>query len=62
MGVELGITPWEGMYANKFNVNNIAISASKKIQITDKFSFPIFGKFGVNPYEDKAYFVIGIGF
>lgn len=62
LGVEVGITPWEGLYANKFNVTNIALNASKSIKITDSFSFPLFGKLGFNPYENHAYFVVGIGF
>lgn len=58
--VEAGFTPWEGEYSDKFNVNNIALTASKEIQITDRFSLPLFGKLGFNPYESTAYFVVGI--
>lgn len=58
--VEAGITPWEGLYSNKLNVTNIALKASKEIRVTDSFSFPIFGQVGVNPYEQKAFFVFGI--
>lgn len=58
--VEAGFTPWEGEYSDKFNVNNIALTASKEIRITDHFSLPLFGKLGFNPYESTAYFVVGI--
>ena len=58
--IEAGITPWEGMYADKLNVTNIALKAGKEIRVTDSFSFPIFGQVGVNPYEKKAFFVFGI--
>ena len=60
LSVEAGFTPWDGTYADKFNVNNIALKASKALQITDRFSFPLFGKVGFNPYESTAYFVVGI--
>ena len=58
--VEAGFTPWEGEYSDKFNVNNIALTAAKEIRITDRFSLPLFGKLGFNPYESTAYFVLGI--
>lgn len=57
---EAGITPWDGTYADKLNVCNIALKAAKEIRITDSFAFPLFGKLGVNPYEKKAYFVVGL--
>ena len=57
---EAGITPWEGMYADKLNVTNIALKVSKEFKVTDSFSFPVFGQVGVNPFEKKAYFVVGI--
>ena len=60
LSVEAGFTPWEGEYADKFNVNNIALSISREIQFSNRFSFPIFGKLGFNPYESTAYFVFGI--
>ena len=60
LSVEAGFTSWEGEYADKFNVNNIALSISREIQVSNRFSFPIFGKLGFNPYESTAYFVFGI--
>lgn len=59
LAVEAGFTPWKGEYADKFNVNNIALSISREIHVTNRFSFPITGKLGFNPYESTAYFVIG---
>lgn len=58
--VEAGATPWEGLYADKFNVTNIALKASKEIRVSNSFSFPIFGQVGVNPYEKNTFFVFGI--
>ena len=60
LAVEAGFTPWEGEYSNKLNVTNIALTATKEIRITDRFSLPLFGKLGFNPYESTAYFVVGI--
>lgn len=58
--IEAGFTPWEGTYADKFTLNNIALTASRSIQITEQFALPLFGKLGFNPYESTAYFVVGI--
>lgn len=60
MSLEAGFTPWEGMYANKLNIVNIALSATKEIKITPSFSLPVFGKLIANPYEEQFYFVFGI--
>ncbi len=60
LSIEAGFTPWEGEYADKFNVNNIALGISREIQVNSRFSFPVFGKLGFNPYESTAYFVFGL--
>ncbi len=59
---EVGLTPWKGAYADKFNVTNIGLGASKAIKITDSFSLPTFAKLTFNPYTEGAYFVFGINF
>ncbi|MFZ4581623.1 MAG: hypothetical protein ACOYM7_03135 [Paludibacter sp.] len=43
-----------------FGLINAGIKVSKSIEITDKFSLPVYGVFGVNPYAKGAYFVAGI--
>ncbi len=58
--LELGFTPWEGMYADKFNVVNIALTARKEIKLSSCFSLPVFGKLIANPYEQQTYLVFGI--
>ncbi|WP_106830982.1 hypothetical protein [Parabacteroides pacaensis] len=60
MGAELGITPWKGMYADKFNVVNIGIKASKVIELSSKFSISPYTKLIFNPAADKAFIVFGI--
>lgn len=60
LAVEAGFTPWEGMYADRFNVVNIGLSATKELKLTKSFSLPISGKVIANPYENQLYFVFGI--
>jgi hypothetical protein len=45
---------------NGFAVTNIAIKASKEIQITDKFSLPVFGQVIWNPNREDVHFVFGV--
>jgi hypothetical protein len=62
---EIGCTPWDGAYTtrtDKFAVNNIAVTASKELKITDSFSIPAFAKVAINPETEGAYFVFGLKF
>ena len=43
-----------------FGVTNVGLKVSKSIQITDKFSLPVYGILGLNPYAGNAFFVAGI--
>ena len=45
-----------------FAVVNIALTASKDIKITDKYSLGIFGQLMFNPAKDDAFFIFGIKF
>ena len=57
---EVGLTPWEGTYADKFNVTNLTLAATKEVPITSKFSLPLFAQVTFNPYTQGAYFVFGL--
>lgn len=57
---EIGLTPWEGAYSNKFNVINLGLTAFREIKITDTFNVPAFAKLIVNPNTEGAYFVFGV--
>lgn len=59
---KVGLTPWEGAYADKFNVTmtNLTLAAAKEIPITSKFSLPLFAQVTFNPYTQGAYFVFGL--
>lgn len=41
-------------------LSNIGFKATKAIEMTDKFSLPVYGVVGVNPVAKDAYLVIGI--
>ena len=41
-------------------ITNLGIKVSKSIAITDKFSLPVYGILGANPYAKNAFFVAGI--
>ncbi|MEI6754411.1 MAG: hypothetical protein WCK78_14745 [Paludibacter sp.] len=41
-------------------LTNVGIKVSKSIAITDKFSLPVYGILGANPYSGGAFFVAGI--
>ena len=42
-----------------FAVTNLALKATKEIEVTDTFSVPVFGQVVANPCSQKAYLVIG---
>jgi hypothetical protein len=60
LGLELGVTPWEGLYADGFKVANIGITGSKEIKVTDSFTLPAFSKVIFSPAARQTYFVFGI--
>ncbi len=59
---EVGLTPWKGAYANKFNVTNLTLKAEKEIKFTNSFSLPTFAQVTFNPHTQGAYFVFGVSF
>lgn len=42
-----------------FAVTNLALKATKDIQVTETFSVPVFGQVVANPCSQKAYLVVG---
>ncbi|NDV80372.1 hypothetical protein [Bacteroides sp. 51] len=57
---EVGMTFWDGLYADKTNVVNLGLSMGKKVRITDKITIPVSGKLIFNPYLQKSHFVFAI--
>jgi hypothetical protein len=43
-----------------FGITNAALKVSKSIEITDKFSLPVYGVVGVNPTAKDAFLVLGV--
>ena len=41
MAGEAGFTPWEGEYADKLNVGNVGLSATKTLNISSGFTIII---------------------
>jgi len=62
LNVFAGITPFSGMYAEKFALVNLGCSLMKEIKITDNFSVPLTGSFVVNPDARKVFAVLSISF
>ncbi len=56
----IGGTDAAGWYGDYEGVVNTGVSLSKEIQITEKFSLPVFSKIIVNPQKENIYFVFGI--
>lgn len=66
---EIGATPWATTFynfdkggANGFEVTDIAVSASKEIPITSRYSLPLFAKAIWNPATEGMYFIVGLSF
>jgi hypothetical protein len=62
LNVFAGLTPFEGMYGDKFAFVNLGCSLRKEIKITDRFSLPITGSLMVNPNAQKVYAAISFSF
>ncbi|WP_441000116.1 TorF family putative porin [Fodinibius sp. SL11] len=62
MSVTAGGVPTESAYygTTKAGLININLSVSREIEITEKFSLPIFGGYILNPYAEQSYLVFGL--
>jgi len=58
----IGVTPFEGLYSDKFNVVNLGLTVARDVVITDKFILPLVGSFMINPDSENVYFVFGFSF
>lgn len=58
----VGAVPYKTSFyskANGFAVTNIALKATKDIQVTKSFAVPVFAQVAANPSSQKAYLVFG---
>jgi len=46
----------------EFNLCNLGIGTTKKIEMTEKFSLPLFGQVILNPEREQLYLVVGFSF
>ena len=58
----IGISPWKGMYSNKFDVATISTKASKNLQLSAEYALPVFAELIVAPALNDIFFVFGIRF
>ena len=57
----VGMVPWASDYyeTEGFSVNSLSLMASKDIQITERFSLPLYAELIANPTSRNFYFVAG---
>ena len=60
LGISVGLTPTEGIYAEDFSVVHIGLKAAKVLEVIDHFSLPVFGEIITNPRSEDIFFVFGI--
>jgi hypothetical protein len=60
LNVQLGLTPWEGVYSDKLNIVMLGIAVEKQLRFTEICAIPAFTKITCNPYERQCYFVFGV--
>ncbi len=58
----IGINPWKSQMHDEFGVLEIGLKASKEIELTDKFSLPLFTQLIISPAYDDVHFVVGLTF
>jgi hypothetical protein len=56
-----GITPFHGLYAEKFAIINSGISFSKAFELSTRLSVPITVAYTYNPYQDKQLVTLATG-
>ncbi|TYP93739.1 hypothetical protein LX73_1449 [Fodinibius salinus] len=62
MSFTVGGVPAESAYygTTKAGIINLNLSVSRELEITDKFSLPLFGGYILNPYAEQSYLVFGL--
>ena len=60
--VGIGVSPWEGLYSDKFDVAVISAKASRNLKLSSEYSLPIFVELILSPAQDNAYLIFGLKF
>jgi hypothetical protein len=58
--LNFGVTPFEGYYANSFNVVNLGFGINQTVPVSEFLKIPVFGELIVNPYTENIFFVFGL--
>ena len=58
----IGVSPWKGLYSNKFDVAVITAKASKNLPLSPDYSVPVFVGLIISPAQDNAFLVFGLTF
>ena len=58
----IGVSPWKGMYGNKFDVAAITVRVSKNLQLSAKYAIPVFVELIISPAQDNTFLVFGVRF
>ena len=58
----LRVTPYKGMYSDKFDVVVISAKATKKLKFSTNYTLPVFVELIASPAKDNAFLVFGIQF
>ena len=60
--VGVGVSPWEGMYSEKFDVCSLSVKVSKGLSLSAGRSLPVFAELIFSPSNDNAFLVFGFSF
>jgi len=62
VNIEAGISvsPWKGMYSNKFDVATISTKATKNLQLSAEYALPVYAELIVAPAQNNIFLVFGI--
>ena len=58
----LSITPYKGMYSDKFDIVAISLKTTKKLQLSAGYDLPVFVELLFSPAQDNAFVIFGIQF
>lgn len=56
----VGLTPYKGIYKDKFSFTDISLKASRSLAITPTFELPLFVQAIFSPVADNAFLVAGV--
>lgn len=67
LSLAVGAAPWKSPswlpeQGSGFRVANIALTASKAIKVTERYSIPVFTRLSANPATDDVNLVVGVSF